>query len=178
MSGMDRLTDELLEAYASGKWKSYERDNIAMARELLAHRRASQPAPAPVFEDDAAEKAKLNCYCDRLDPVEAPAPSDGLREEASAVLAGLGPVHGKLMYEGYEGSANAVMNAADWIRAALITTPAPSDALREAVDAAWNDAIEAVRPVAITCFASGCDAHELDDAIRALRRAAPAEGEA
>ena len=44
MSGMDRLTDELLEAYAAGKWKSYERDNIAMARELLAHRRASQAA--------------------------------------------------------------------------------------------------------------------------------------
>ena len=44
MSGMDRLTDELLEAYASGKWKSYERDNIAMARELIAHRRASQAA--------------------------------------------------------------------------------------------------------------------------------------
>ena len=86
MSGMDRLTDELLEAYASGKWKSYERDNIAMARELLAHRRASQPAPAPVFEDDAAEKAKLNCYCDRLDPVEAPAPSDGLREALGTLL--------------------------------------------------------------------------------------------
>ena len=97
MSGMDRLTDELLEAYASGKWKSYERDNIAMARELLAHRRASQAAPAP---------------------------SDWLREAAHAVLAGLGPVHGKLMYQGYEGSANAVMNAADWIRAAL--TPAPA----------------------------------------------------
>ena len=47
MSGMDRLTDELLEAYASGKWKSYERDNIAMARELLTHRRASQASPAP-----------------------------------------------------------------------------------------------------------------------------------
>ena len=47
MSGMDRLTDELLEAYAAGKWKSYERDNMARARELLAHRRASQAAPAP-----------------------------------------------------------------------------------------------------------------------------------
>lgn len=49
---------------------------------------------------------------------------------------------------------------------------------RRAEAAAWNDAIEAVRPVAITCFASGCDAHELDDDIRALRRAATTEGEA
>ena len=47
MTTTDKLTDELLEAYASGKWKSYERDNIAMARELLAHRRTSQSAPAP-----------------------------------------------------------------------------------------------------------------------------------
>lgn len=45
MSGMDRLTDETLEAYAAGKWKSYERDNIAMARELLALRLASQATP-------------------------------------------------------------------------------------------------------------------------------------
>ena len=47
MTITDKLTDELLEAYASGKWKSYERDNIAMARELLAHRRASQAASTP-----------------------------------------------------------------------------------------------------------------------------------
>ncbi len=49
---------------------------------------------------------------------------------------------------------------------------------RRAEATAWNDAIEAARTVAITCFASGCDAHELDDDIRALRRAAPTEGEA
>ena len=60
MSGMDRLTDELLEAYAAGKWKSYERDNIAMARELLAHRRASQAAPAP---SDGLREALEECDC-------------------------------------------------------------------------------------------------------------------
>ena len=206
MSGMDRLTDEQwavkyleddAEACSAVNGSQDQTTKDARRMEVLvkrlirerdeAHRRASQAAPAPqkpVAWAETDHKGKvigvsLNQYPWHPTPLyAAPAPSDGLREEASAVLAGLGPVHGKLMYEGYEGSANAVMNAADWIRAALITTPAPSDALREAVDAAWNDAIEAVRPVAITCFASGCDAHELDDAIRALRRAAPAEGEA
>ena len=96
MSGMDRLTDEALErvigmaqrylAYFPCYKSTQSTEDIAMARELLAHRRASQPAPAPVFEDDAAEKAKLNCYCDRLDPVEAPAPSDGLREALGTLL--------------------------------------------------------------------------------------------
>ena len=56
MSGMDRLTDELLEHYL--RYGSYYEKS--MARELLAHRRASQAAPAP---------------------------SDGLREAAATILA-------------------------------------------------------------------------------------------
>lgn len=78
MSGMDRLTDELLEAYASGKWKSYERDNIAMARELLAHRRASQAAPASVGFGIYGEYTPITVGAGTT--VKTPAPSDALRE--------------------------------------------------------------------------------------------------
>ena len=53
-------------------------------------------------------------------------------------------------------------------RRASQAAPAPSDGLREAVDAAWNDAIEAAEAAYAQGFA----------AIRALRRAAPTEGEA
>ena len=85
MSGMDRLTDELLEAYVSGKWKSYERDNIEMARELLAHRRASQAAPAPIYHGDLSILPDTE---DKFrDMVCATAPSDALREAAATILA-------------------------------------------------------------------------------------------
>ena len=56
-----------------------------------------------------------------------------------------------------------------------LTPPTDATAARRAEAAAWNDAIEAVRPVALASFASGCDAHELDEDIRALRRN-PKEG--
>lgn len=63
----------------------------------------------------------------------------------------------------------------------LDTMSALTEARAQAA-AAWeagrDAAIEAVRTVALTAFASGCDAHELDEDIRALRRAAPTEGEA
>lgn len=53
--------------------------------------------------------------------------------------------------------------------------PAPSDGLREAVDAAWNDAIEAAGNLeSIHGYSNAVPRHR----IRALRRAAPTEGEA
>ena len=64
MSGMDRLTDENLEQLAQ-----YPGVIAAMAHELLAHRRASQAAPAP---------------------------SDGLREENERLRAALKTANGAL----------------------------------------------------------------------------------
>ena len=62
MSGMDRLTIDDLEY-----WEEYgDYDAKLMARELLAHRRASQAAPAP---------------------------SDGLREALETIRDGYGPNH-------------------------------------------------------------------------------------
>ena len=67
---------------------------------------------------------------------------EALERRANTALSGLGPVHGRLMTEGYEGSANAVMDAADVIRELLAhrrasqAAPAPSDGLREAVERA------------------------------------------
>ena len=123
MSGMDRLTDDLLEAYAAGKWKSYERDNIAMARELLAHRRASQSAPAPVAWrypyrgswEYSNSSVRPNRY--EEEPLyAAPAPSDRLREAALAVEQWW-------LTEGmyaFNGAPNAMFR----LRAALSASPA------------------------------------------------------
>ena len=111
---------------------------------------------------------------------------EAMEGRANTALSGLGPVHGKLMTEGYEGSANAVIDAADVIRELLAhrrasqAAPAPSDGLREARDAAWNDAIEAAASV----YLNGANPNTWDyfslarHEIRALRRAAPTEGEA
>ena len=79
---------------------------------------------------------------------------------------------------------------AAWNRRAPQAAPAPSDALREAVAGAWNDAIEAADKAAIdrqgrramgdghgnSCYDIGVS--DAASAIRALRRAAPTEGEA
>ena len=105
MSGMDRLTVNDLEY-----WEEYgDYDVKLMARELLAHRRASQAAPAPqetctrcmgngeIVTDwdtylhppkDATEDAVADCPdCDGTGHVvAAPAPSDGLREAANRAL--------------------------------------------------------------------------------------------
>lgn len=60
-------------------------------------------------------------------------------------------------------------------RRASQAAPAPSDGLREAVDAAWNDAIEAAGNLeSIHGYSNAVPRHR----IRALRRAAPTEGEA
>ena len=99
MSGMDRLTIDDLEYWA--EYGDY--DVKLMARELIAHRRAPQAAPAPsetctrcmgngeIVTDwdaylhppkDATEEAVADCPdCDGTGHVvSAPAPSDGLRE--------------------------------------------------------------------------------------------------
>ena len=51
MSGMDRLSDDKLKRMADGLFNALEMQLLddlgSMARELLAHRRASQAAPAP-----------------------------------------------------------------------------------------------------------------------------------
>ena len=99
MSGMDKLTVNDLEY-----WEEYgDYDVKLMARELLAHRRASQATPAPqetctrcmgngeIVTDwdaylhppkDATDDAVADCPdCDGTGHlVSAPAPSDGLRE--------------------------------------------------------------------------------------------------
>ena len=172
MSGMDRLTDELLGAYAAGKWKSYERDNIAMARELLAHRRASQAAPANWQDDPAADDRwcagndfALSRLCavlkvnpdlvdwdgsdnslqDEADALimrilnaqAAPAPSDELRE---AFIAGAMAVHSQWLHAIEQGETPPRGDpefgeaADDYCAALSIPTPAPSDALREALE--------------------------------------------
>lgn len=60
-------------------------------------------------------------------------------------------------------------------RRASQAAPAPSDGLREAVAAAWNDAIEAAGNLeSIHGYSNAVPRHR----IRALRRAAPTEGEA
>lgn len=237
----DNLTDELLEAYASGKWKSYERDNIGMARELLAHRRASQAAPALKICQFCHDYGASSCTC--FDEAEmgaakaAPAPKDTDREWLIALLThdqgelldaygvgaevrqcdpelhgfavaqadaiferlsqsselaqidamlmdGQGDDDGPQILPDFEPgwSVTAKVEAClfllekrrDVVAArASLPAPAPSDALREAVDAAWNDAIEAVEalePLGRRWISR--------DHIRALRRAAPTEGEA
>lgn len=75
MSGMDRLTDEQLHPLTM-----IDGSVGAMARELLAHRRASQAAPAEEWE-------ACTCGPCPLHPA-APAPSDGLREAAIEELYG------------------------------------------------------------------------------------------
>lgn len=173
MSGMDRMTDELLEAYAAGKWKSYERDNIEMARELLA-RRASQAAPAEEWE-------ACTCGPCPLHPA-APAPVGfGMYGEYTPITVGAGTT---------------------------VKTPAPSDGLREAeeecdccVDGLQADGetpcpycTKPKVPIADAAEAL-LEAHKsgawpvgqgrtlqqvatIIDALHALRRAAPTEGEA
>lgn len=73
MSGMDRLTINDLEY-----WEEYgDYDVKLMARELLAHRRASQAAPAPIYHGDLSILPDTE---DKFrDMVCATAPSDALR---------------------------------------------------------------------------------------------------
>lgn len=133
MSGMDRLTDAELFHY-SHAGKPSER---IMARELLAHRRASQAAPAQPTEAmlDAArdwsdakygkpigDDAAIGCWNAMM--AAAPAPSDGLREALERIAE-------QQMYRsGYDQtdiSVEPVLTAAEMqelARAALSASPA------------------------------------------------------
>ena len=80
MSGMDRLSDADVEWHASHGAPL----SAAMARELLAHRRASQAAPAPIYHGDLSILPDTE---DKFrDMVCATAPSDGLREALADAL--------------------------------------------------------------------------------------------
>lgn len=73
MSGMDRLTDEELEYLA--KLHGERSDVHSMARELLAHRRASQAAPDDQFVTTLPQEA-FEAFAKACE--DAPTPSDGL----------------------------------------------------------------------------------------------------
>ena len=91
MTTTDKLTDEQLEGMVqegdAAPWVS------DMARELLTHRRASHAAPAPVAWrypyrgswEYSNSSVRPNRY--EAEPLyAAPAPSDGLREAAQALV--------------------------------------------------------------------------------------------
>lgn len=166
MSGMDKMTDAEL-FYWEHSGTPSER---IMARELLAHRRASQAAPAP--SDGLREAVRFGC--DQLGMDKMP---DGewvrftdyqaLRERAEAAEA-----ERDRQYD--ENVHRIAMQA---------RAENERDAARRGEAAAWNDAIEA----AAETMANG-DLMEAPDhepwfinrwrSVRALRRAAPTEGEA
>lgn len=140
MSGMDRLTIDDLQY-----WEEYgDYDVKLMARELLAHRRASQAAPAQPTEAmlDAARDwsdakygkpigndAAIGCWNAML--AAAPAPSDGLRE---AWIAGAQAVHAEWLRANEAGESPPRGDpefgeaADDYASSAAVTelaTPAP-----------------------------------------------------
>lgn len=92
MSGLDRLTDEQIDALGRNDDNAMDRvhvDQIAwLARELLAHRRASQAAPAPQEEacPCCGGTGSYGDACVRAINGTAPAASDGLREAANTAL--------------------------------------------------------------------------------------------
>lgn len=146
MSGMDRLSDDKLKRMADGLFNALEMQLLddlgSMARELLAHRRASQAAPAPqkpVAWAETDHKGKvigvsMNQYpCHPTPLYAAPTPSDGLREavERAAVVAECAfddrprdrsghPSH----MDWEDGYLEGTRAAAEAIRAALSASPA------------------------------------------------------
>lgn len=114
MSGMDRLTDGELKRMAGGLFNALEMQLLddlgSMARELIAHRRASQAAPAPSALVKALRTAEA-----ALSDI-----GDAEREEGDDLA----------WCEGRAAKALPLIRPV--LRAALITTPAPSDGLREA----------------------------------------------
>lgn len=194
MSGMDRLTDEALEGHIELLLDAQQDINLAanqhmnqalcdasalldtterFLRELLAHRRASQAAPAP--SDGLREAARFGC--DQLGMDKMP---DGewvrftdyeeLRDRAEAAKAERDAARDESLRE------LMALEVVEHCRAQLT-------AARRAEAAAWNDAIEAA---ARDVEEWGNSFGDLDpvqprvvaDDIRALRRAAPTEGEA
>ena len=178
MSGMDRLTEmqvsnQTLEWLLSSESKSFEMDASAaqsMARELLAHRRASQAAPA--HEDDlavdrfaAVMKAKL-----------AKKRDDG-RGGWSGPECSEGSLSRMLRDHVVKGDPVDVANFAMMLhqRGERIAQAAPalSDGLREA----WIAGRDAAAAEAF--YACGCkDSIEALTPPAAYSRAAPTEGEA
>lgn len=89
MTTMNKLSDECLQQLSDNFGSDSKLGEIA--RELLAHRRASQAAPAP-SDGTCAECGCAPVNADSLcatcvDERRAPAPSDGLREAARLILA-------------------------------------------------------------------------------------------
>lgn len=140
MSGMDRLTDAELFYW---EYSGTPSERI-MARELLAHRRASQAAPAPVawlVEDlhgassppifaTISRKHVEGIFSDpgefKVTPLYAtPAPSDGLREALAALEAKASAVSSAHARKGGIGFAVAEMGPAIIAaRAVLSASPA------------------------------------------------------
>ena len=169
MSGMDRLTfNEWFTSLEKGRQAVLRDDKWMLADAAFQAGRASQAAPAPSALVKALRTAEA-----ALSDI-----GDAEREEGDDLA----------WCEGRAAKALPLIRPV--LRAALITTPAPSDGLREAVDAAWNDAIEAAEKAALdrqgrrvmgdghsnSCYDIGVS--DAANAIRALRRAAPTEGEA
>ena len=98
------------------------------------------------------------------------------------------PVAWRYPYRGSWEYSNSSVRPNRYEAEPLYAAPAPSDGLREAVDAAWNDAIEAAEKAALdrqgrrvmgdghsnSCYDIGVS--DAASAIRALRRAASTEG--
>ena len=68
MSGMDRLDDAALESIVHGNSICTMAHVQRMARELLAHRRASQAAPAP--SDGLREAAEVAAWNDAIEAAD------------------------------------------------------------------------------------------------------------
>lgn len=83
MTTIDRVSDETLQDYANIVTPVNDEDVIrAMARELLAHRRASQAAPAP---SDGLREALLR-WCDERQADVLGCIDLNASEEAAAVM--------------------------------------------------------------------------------------------
>lgn len=114
MTTPDKLTDDLVKELAAGGM-AFQSDAVAMARELLAHRRASQAAPANWQDDPAADDR----WC---------AGNDFALSRLCAVLK----VDPDLV--DWDGSDNSLQDEADALILRILNAqaaPAPSDGLRE-----------------------------------------------
>ena len=176
MSGMDRLTELLPCPFCGG-------DNVTVFGPVGWYRDYGISHSCTVFYNGtgdftvgAKSKAQAIAAWNRRASQAAPAPSDGLRERAEAAER----AHLSLC-EAIGIPATALSH---------IEYTAQLTAARRAEAAAWNDAIEAADKAAIdrqgrramgdghgnSCYDIGVS--DAAAAIRALRRAAPTEGEA
>lgn len=119
MSGMDRLTDEALEYLA--KLHGERSDVHSMARELLAHRCASQAAPAP--SDHLVSVGKASGMVEARVSLAARQIRQTLRDYGHRCAETSLP-------DLIAADVDAALRKQDELHA-----PAPSDGLREAVEA-------------------------------------------